>query len=234
MIFDVRSMGLPKWPAMVVVGEDVTSDQAAEILVRTDSWGLGTNDKAWERRVREIANLPSPWEPEANIEVMKQRWAREELFRADLGALSLEYLSNSWIASAYIGGPHGWCDWNGRIYSVGHNIGKWPGAEMVLDEWQKIAAAFPYLKLWCQLYNGEQCELGVRPIVEYVVAEGRATAQAPTAREVQSSERDISAEVRAIAIGMAGRERGCTAEQLERALHIARAARAAALTSGTK
>jgi hypothetical protein len=146
MTFDVGSVALPKWPAMVVVGESVTPEQAAEILVRTDNWHISTNDKAWGRAVRETVGLPpSSWElPEGEdrLERLKEIWAAEDRFRQEVGVLQLEYLSNSQIASCYVGGPHGWCDWTGRIGSANYNIGKWPGADTVLEEWERIAAAF--------------------------------------------------------------------------------------------
>lgn len=39
---ELMSRSLPKWPALVVVGDPVTHDQAAEIIVRTEvcfGWG---------------------------------------------------------------------------------------------------------------------------------------------------------------------------------------------------
>ena len=232
MTFDVDSIGLPKWPAMVVVGEHITSQQAMEILVRTDHWSLGTNDKEWARAVREVVGLPpDEWEANVSLDTLKERWAATDRFRAELGVLDLEYLGNSQIASAYIGGPHGWSDWNGRIGTSSYNIGKYPDAATVLQEWQTIAAAFPFLRLWCQLFNGEQCEAGTRAVVEYVIAEGRAIAQAPTDRTQKPTEGDIAGQIEAIARGYHGRERGCTLERLRHAVSYVRALRGPAVPS---
>jgi hypothetical protein len=78
----------------------------------------------------------------------------------------------------------------------------------------------PFLKLWCQLYSGEQCEDDTRPLVEYVISEGRATAQAPTERK-QRPVRDIEEEMASLFTH--GREQGCTLDQIRKALRLARA-----------
>lgn len=191
MTFDLNDVGLPKWPALVVVGEPVTVDQAAEILVRTDHWSISTNDREWERLVRQTAGLP-PDRMNVKMEELRELWAAEDRFRQSIGKLNLEYLSNSQIASCYIGGPHGWCDWAGRIGCSSYNIGKWPDTASVFEEWRIIAEAFPYLRLWSQLYDGEQCEDDVVPVIEYVVADGEVIAQAPTHREVEPTDTSLS------------------------------------------
>ena len=50
-LFEVE---LPKWPALVVIGESVTKEQAMEILIRTDSLYFGCNDKEWEEELNFI------------------------------------------------------------------------------------------------------------------------------------------------------------------------------------
>jgi hypothetical protein len=45
------SRDLTKWPRLIVVGDDVTEEQANEILVRTNQWWLCSNDRHWERMV---------------------------------------------------------------------------------------------------------------------------------------------------------------------------------------
>lgn len=222
MSFDVTSVGLPKWPAMVVRGERVTIEQAAEIIVRTDPWQVSTNDKAWQKLVREAVGLP-PDDWDAPIETMRARWEETDRWREALGVLPLEYLYNAQIASCYIGGPHGWCAWNGRIGSDSTNIGKWPSAEGVLEEWRTIASTFPFLSLTCQLFSGETCEEGTRPLVEYVVAEGRATARSPEDRTMAPNDADTAGFIASIAMGLAGRERGCTIDQLKAAVERTRA-----------
>lgn len=48
-----------KWPALVVVGEKVTPDQAAEILVRTASWPLSSNAHRVDAEFNQIAEYPA-------------------------------------------------------------------------------------------------------------------------------------------------------------------------------
>lgn len=229
MTFDISNVGLPKWPALVVRGERVSVEQAAEIIVRTDSWRLSTNDRQWGRQVRELVGLrPDPWEGPSSNRTLQEITAdidHDETIRAGLGVLELEYLRNSQIASCWIGGPHGWCHWNGRIGSDNYNIGKWPSAEEVMGEWSLIAAAFPFLKLTCQLFNGETCEEGTRPVIEYVVAERKVTAREPSDFTMMPNDGDTESLVADIVMGRLGRERGCTIEQLKRAVDLVRSTR---------
>lgn len=44
-----------KWPRLLVVGDNVTPEQADQILIRTNSWYLFSNDKGWERTVQQLA-----------------------------------------------------------------------------------------------------------------------------------------------------------------------------------
>lgn len=91
-------------------------------------------------------------------------------------ALELEHLANFQVASSYIYGVHGWCDWDGNIHAASYNIGKRPTVEEVLQEWSLIAQEFPFLDLRCQLMSGEYCEYGIVPVVEFVVSQGKAQA----------------------------------------------------------
>lgn len=139
---------LTKWPRLLVAGQRVSEDQANEILVRTDSWFLATNDRQWQAAVYRAAGLITGshgW-PES---------ASEREFRETYGILSLSYLHNDRIASSWIGGPHGWCSWSGQIGCSTYNVGKWPGTEEIHSDWVTIAAAFPYLDLTAQLVSDE-------------------------------------------------------------------------------
>ncbi len=99
----------------------------------------------------------------------------KEKIESKYDPLDLSYLQNSRIVSSWIGGPHGWCDWNGKIYTSNYNIGKWPSIEEVYNDWIKIAEAFPYLELKCQLMNHEAGEedAEVTPVVEFSIKKGK-------------------------------------------------------------
>lgn len=166
---DEVSVGLPKWPAFIVVGENVTPQQAMEIIIRTGDMWFGTNDKDWERQLYKAAGIQI--ETESNY--LRPVWVSVQRARDKYGVLDLEYLKNDQVASCYVGGPKGWCDWHGIIGCNSFNIGKWPGSHDVLNEWKLIAETFPFLTLHCQLLSGEQCEEGIYPLVEYFVREGK-------------------------------------------------------------
>lgn len=219
---DVLSIDLPKWPALVVQGDAVTREQAAEILVRTYGWHVSTNDKAWERAVYDAAGIKYTI---GKYNYLEPDWQSLDDFRERMGVLNLEYLTNSQIASCYIGGPHGWCSWSGDIGCDSFNIGKWPSVKGVAEEWGRIAEAFPFLRLWAQLFSGETCEDDVRPLVEFAVADGKARTTLPTARKV-NPESNLAKDL--AGLFTRDRERGCSIETLRAAIEMVRTKRAAA------
>jgi hypothetical protein len=156
-----------KWPRLLVVGESITPGQADEILIRTNEWDyLATNDVAWRKEVYNIAGIDSP-EPDCIVPDRKS-WKR---FQKAYKVLDLLYLYNSRIVSSWIGGPHGWCNWDGTIHTTNYNIGKWPFDVDVTDDWVKIAEAFPYLNLRAQLV-GDEGEDSV-PAMSWAIHDGR-------------------------------------------------------------
>lgn len=229
---ELKTIWLPKWPQFVVVGERVTKEQAAEIIIRTSGLYFSCNDHAWEKQLKEYLGVEEDWlnvpeGPNRAEEMWWALWDKEDAKRDQLGVLRLGYLANHQIASASIGGPSGWVDWEGNVGCYSYNIGKWPSTEEVLEDWRKIAEAWPYLKLRSQLYSAEQCEEHGRPLVEYRVAEGRVQAFRPEAPlpRVHSGVRtsDIHAQVQAIAYAPTSvRERGCTFEQFCWAVDLVR------------
>lgn len=208
---------LPKWPGLVVQGEPVTHDQAAQIIVRTDRWDMCCNDRPWIQAVAQTLGA-----------TYKDRYPHVQEDMADClkpyGILDLQYLHNEHIMSAYIGGPHGWCDWKGNIGCSGYNIGKYPSAEEVLEEWKIIAQAFPFLNLRCQLWNCEIyerdgfSETSAEPVIEYVVEQGTVSPKKPT--EILEFHHPAF-RMPPISFG----ERGCSLEQLKNALRITKEAR---------
>ncbi|PWI16039.1 hypothetical protein DI272_19095 [Streptomyces sp. Act143] len=167
-------MELTKWPRLLVTGQPVTEEQANDILIRTANlWLMHTNDREWTAIVGEVLGMENGphgfWTPDSTKAAVER-----------LRCLDLEWLYTSRIASSWIGGPHGWCNWDGTIGSTNYNIGKWPDVESVTEEWQQIAAAFPYLDLRAQLVTDEGSgELAA----EWTVAAGRATHREPAPGE---------------------------------------------------
>jgi hypothetical protein len=205
-------IGLPKWPACVVAGQSVTEEQAAEILIRTDSWYIGTNDKAWEAQIMHIANI------EESERGYGAEWESVEAFKKRHHILELGYLTNDRIASCYIGGPNGWCSFDGTIGQTDKNIGKWPDVEDAYNEWCLIAEAFPFLNLRCQLFDHEACEDEAQAVIEFIVEGGTVTMSEPVCPLVP--DRDIERDV--MSMLKPGGERGCSPGTLTRALNVVR------------
>lgn len=169
------NIALPKWPALLVMGKKVTREQAVEIIFRTNS-GWSSNDRHFLKFVADnIGHKTDEYDYMYLNPEMREQW----------GSLPLEYLGNSRIVSCWIGGPHGWCTWEGDIFTNNYNIGKWPSVQEVFSEWSEIAQAFPFLDLRCQLLDreaGEEIEEGENPatvVVEFIVKDGTCTIVVP-------------------------------------------------------
>lgn len=210
-----------KWPRLLVVGDDVTSEQANDILVRTDDWWIHTNDTAWETAVNAIGEEYGMPVYSARLGGGPDLWREMAARKQRMGVLDLHYLENARIASSWIGGPKGWCDWDGRIGCSNYNIGKWPTEAEVTEDWQTIAAAFPYLNLHAQLVADEgDGEL----LATWAVRDGEAALVEPAGLIT-----DIRDDTAAMAFGLAfglRSERGVSLERLREALEQVRDARA--------
>lgn len=176
---NILNVGLPKWPAMVVVGENVTHFQAAEILLRTDyhfpDFSYAGNNKHHRNELMKLVGA-------GDSDEMDWRELMDKMteFRTRVKKVDLEYLNNDQIMSSWIGGPHGWCSWEGVIFSNTFNIGKWPSVESVANDWGRIAEAFPFLNLRSQLYSGESSEYHKEPVIDFTVSNGRVHVNRPT------------------------------------------------------
>lgn len=223
---ELLSRGLPKWPGLVVVGKKVTPEQAAEIIVRTDSavlHGPSGNDRQWVCDVGEAMGLT----PDRGTHYWLPDWREVAAAAESVGALDLEYLANDRVSSAYIGGPKGWVGWDGFVGCNTFNVGKWPSCRTIYREWERIAQAFPFLSLRAQLMSGEQCEDDIAPVIEYRVENGTVAARDPEGAVLLDMQSDLTPATLAGIGLMAGprnpRERGCTIDQFTEAFKAARA-----------
>lgn len=208
----MRDLG--KWPRLLVTGTPVSEEQADEILVRTNLWYSLSNDKDWELVVAELAGISIGAHGMYDYQSVRR-------FEQRHGVLRLEYLHNYRIASAWIDGPHGWCDWNGHIGCSTFNIGKWPTADSVTGEWTAIATAFPYLDLTAQLVGDEGA--AEDPAIQWRIHRGQVDVDTnPTELLRPVAAFDAPAAIHRIQYD-AFRERGIYRERLERALNRVRA-----------
>jgi len=172
----LEALYLPKWPAMAVWGAPVTVDQAKDIILRTDSFLTsigpysGGNNKLWGAWARTTLGFQHLAVDEAPGNWHRQGAVQQKL-RAALGFVETEYVHNTWAASSYVYGPYGWCHPSGTIWYE-DNIGKYPSAREVFEEWQALAKAFPYLDLTVTLFSGESADDESNPVVSFRVQEG--------------------------------------------------------------
>ena len=154
---------LTKWPRLIVAGDPVTREQANDILIRSNTRYLFTNDSAWGQAVAGVYGIT------IGKYGLDHQSAQPVFDR--LGVLDLHYLANERIMSDRLGGPHGWCDWDGTVGCNTHNIGKWPTVEEVQEDLDSIAGAWPFLRMQVQLVADEG-ESDVAAM--WVVADGTA------------------------------------------------------------
>jgi hypothetical protein len=223
---------LPKWPGLLVKGEKITEEQAAEIILRTSGW-ISCNDHNFTNDVNcliyDVENDETPPyydkvnglirekigvekdDTEAWNKIWEYRGKRDE----ELGMIDLCYLSNHQICSCWIGGTHGWCNWDGTISSCNYNIGKWPTIGEVYDEWKLIAKAFPFLDLRCQLLNHEQCSPEMSPnpgpVIEFRVKGGKVKMSIPARTLLESIDVDFKD---------FGNEIGCSVEKIKETIKL--------------
>jgi hypothetical protein len=178
---ELFNKGLPKWPALVVVGKPVTKQQAMAINIMTDRFSFCSNDREFEKQINKlIYGIDASWSD--LIDAIKEKhnldfndaWHFKEKEAEKYGVLNLNYLSNSRIVSSWVGGPHGWCNWDGIIGSSNYNIGKYPSVQDVYEDCVKIADAFPFLEMKVQLMNQEAGEddTSLEAIIEYSIKGG--------------------------------------------------------------
>lgn len=220
------SVPLPKYAALVVHGEPVTPEQAAIIIVRTDQAlpEPSVPDKAWREEINLIVGV---FEPYSNDDDWNEKWEERAKWEHAHGCMMLSELGNNRIASSHLGG---WCDWNGTIGCDSFRVGKWTTIAALLEEWQCIADAFPFLRLTAQVWNCDPDEIfdkaDAAPVAEFVVEDGEARVRAP--KRTLPRPRPMTTNESAMeALFGTKSMRGCTAPQLRWGIELAARAMAA-------
>lgn len=183
---------LPKWPQCIITGENVTLEQADEIIRRTDTFltfGFGGNDHRFDEAAKSILHLPQfpslddTMSPE-DLHILIEEYHKDyDYWRNRWQLVSTSYIKNSWISTAYIGGPCGWCHPDGTI-GYSDNIGKWPSCEDVLNDLETIAKTWPFLRLEVTLMDDEYCGDSTSPVISFVVRDGIVDVVDPDERNV--------------------------------------------------
>lgn len=201
---------LPKWPGLIVKGDPLTQEQTFEIMLRTSDFWLMSNNKEWENQLYAVIDNRLGYQFEGDNSDRKIK--RVQSLEKDLSTLNLNYLQNDRIVSSWVGGPHGWLNWDGTVGCCNYNIGKWPSSDDVLKEWETIAEAFPYLNLQCQLTSEEDSDKNREPLIEYTVKDGKVVTSIPTTKLVSNVPYTASVEYLIANMGVIEREQGCTLE----------------------
>lgn len=201
-LFDIV---LPKWPRLAVAGKKITEEQAMTVIIRTDSIFvyMSTNDRDWLKQL--IVEMGLKYKKDYPYYDYKE----VDKLRAKIKHLGgVEYLCNARVASSYIGGPHGWVDWSGNVFTNNYNIGKWPSVHGIYEEWKLLASEFEFLDLRSQLFND-----GGESAVEFVIKDGGVDLIEPV-EEMPVIENDFNVN----SFANPYRERGCTIEMFRNAL----------------
>lgn len=168
------SYNLPKWPQMYTTGKPVTVEQAKEIIRRTDLFFLmcgSGNDRKFEKKVMKQLRMPNPEWRYKNTDDINNFFRERDVFHERWRVIQTNYVHNDWIASSFIGGPHGWVHPDGTIGYM-DNVGKWPSTEELIEDWRLIVKEFPFLDLGITLMDGESCEEEIKPVCSIRIVNG--------------------------------------------------------------
>ena len=105
MDIDFDKYDLPKWPQLMIVGDDVTIEQAKDIILKTDDFLTscseysGGNATQFNDQYRKVSTLETLW----------GKWDLEIELRKELGCVNLGYIPSQYASSAFIYGPYGFC-----------------------------------------------------------------------------------------------------------------------------
>lgn len=172
----------PKWPQLMIVGDDVKEDTAKEIIFRTDR-SLSELSNSFSGNDREFNKwyLDQCMKYNGGIERLKQldpgqQFRLEQTVRSNINFIPFYMLTNDWSMTSFVFGPHGFCSPKGEIYFQ-DNIGKWPSMEEVYKDFCSLAEAFPFLNLKSTVYNAEANDdvSDHQPLVSFVVSNGEVT-----------------------------------------------------------
>lgn len=191
---DELNVWLPKWPTCYINGKRINPAQADMVIRRIDAFFQSRgmyegNLKEWNARVREICRIPkeADFQDEQGANGFSAWWNACNVWAEKWGVLQLSddnYLSTRRISTSYVGGAHGWLDYDGEIYWC-QTIGKYPSAKEIYEELTVLAGAFQFLDLGVTLYSEESGNPSPHDaVISYQVREGEVTVVDPKTRNV--------------------------------------------------
>jgi hypothetical protein len=147
---------LPKWTGMICIGDKLTSEQALEIIIRTDRYNFYNeyyneyyNDVQLINVIKKTYLRCLPVEDQISDQTLDI-----EKFNHMFGILPIYYLNNHMLYHST--GLHGWMKKDGTVKTSSYNIGKRPTKQDLIEEVQIILKAFPFIKnIHFQFLNGE-------------------------------------------------------------------------------
>jgi hypothetical protein len=166
-MFDID---LGKWPRLLALGKILSIEQTYEVIVKTTNlWNICTNSYSLLSTNRLLKLMSSD-----NFTITSEKLYSSNIPEEDwIFNKELDYLHNSQFYSSWIGGRHGWLNWNGTIRTSNYNIGKWPSVNDVLNDVITLKTQFPFLDVTFQLVDITEEDKDVEihtPLVEYTIS----------------------------------------------------------------
>ena len=222
---DLRNLALIKWPQMIVTGVTVQPEQALNIILRTDTFfrsAYGGNNHEFNKLTSKRFRHPDKWDcfhDKSNVKgYYRQSSDAESEYQQILGCIYLDYVHNDWASCAFIGGPHGFMNPDGKVAYL-DNIGKWPDVGDVYKDWQFIAHAFPYLDIGVTLMSQERSsDIPGEPVVSFALKNGKVCIVDPKEVDVHESHQQSNPRSEISwgnAFGSLSREQGLSNQQLD-------------------
>ena len=145
----INKLQTSAWTRMVVVGEKVSEDQAKNIILRTERF---LTDPYFENPDRRLDRYYKNKSQLGRVDTYYNKRFQAHM-KNKLGTLDTLYVNNCWSTNE-VDRLGGWCHMDGNIHYDGV-IGIWAAACDILEDWEQIAEAFPYLVLTAVLYDDE-------------------------------------------------------------------------------
>ena len=149
-------------PHLLVVGEDITEEQASEIIIRTNRWPIIRFSHLYEKIKKiYISSLPEE-------ELISHVEFNYQILEKKIKSLHLNYFFNHRVDST--SGLRGWCNWNGKIFCNNYVLRGWPNYENIISDLEAISSNFPYLNFKLQIVEKQKT---FKPAYTFQIKDGK-------------------------------------------------------------